>query len=282
MKILVTGSGGFIGGHLVRTLEEYGHIVYTIDIKDGVGTDNYSATRHFVERYQPDMIAHLGANCSTAISLRNPILDFQLNVQGTFNICEVSRKAGGIPILFTSTCKVHPGEDGLLAPLGTSKRVGEEYLNLYSSLYGVPVVINRPSTVYGPGQDGSKESGWVATFVEAAHTGQPLTLYGDGTQSRDILYIEDFVNLLVDQITNFSLYVGGTYAVGGGRDNEVSLIQMLDHLRYTNIQFAPRLSADIQQVITDNTEVSRVNGWNPLWHWTDGVDCMRSEWETKR
>lgn len=274
MRILVTGSGGFIGGHLVRTLEKHGHTAYNLDIKDGVGTDNYTFLRHLVERYQPDMIAHLGANCSTAVSLRNPILDYQLNVLGTLNVCEVSRQAGGIPVLFTSTCKIHPGADGLIAPLGVSKKVAEDYLNLYSSVYNVPVVIDRPSTVYGPGQDTSGESGWVATFVQASHEERLITLYGDGTQSRDILYIKDFVRLLVDQIFNFHLYEGQTYDVGGGPENEVSLNELLEYLEHDDIETKPRMKADIQRVVMDNSKVSQVNGWRPQHHWMDGVDQM--------
>lgn len=271
MRVLVTGSGGFIGGHLTRVLKQRGHEVSEMDKKDGATTSMYSTLRNFVTRYEPEVIAHLGANCSTAVSLRSPERDFTDNVQGTFNVCEVSRRYGNIPIVFTSTCKVTPGADGKLAPLGASKRVAEEYLKMYRDTYGVPVVINRPSTVYGPGQDGSSDAGWFTWFINAALTEQPIRVAGDGTQSRDVLYVSDMVNLLVDQIENHELYSGGTYNVGGGPANEVSLNTLLNTLEYHNVQYVDRLPADLDRVVTDNSAVTAVNGWRPKVDWVSGM-----------
>jgi len=271
MRILVTGSGGFLGGHLFRVLKARGHEVWGMDKKDGESTSNWSILHHFVKRFQPDLIAHLGANCSTAVSLRDPAVDFQDNVEGTFNVCEVSRHHGNIPILFTSTCKVHPGADGLIAPLGASKRVAEEYLRMYQDTYGIPVVIDRPSTVYGPGQDGTSESGWFTWFIKAALTKHQIELAGDGTQSRDVLYVDDFLTLVVDQIENFGQYAGGTYPVGGGPENEVTLNELLDALAYRNVVHVPRLPGDLQRVVTDNTAASNVRGWVPAISWRYGL-----------
>lgn len=277
MRVLVTGSGGFIGRHLARALRERGHSVQGMDTKFGTPTTSMNSLRGFVERHNPDVIAHLGANCSTAVSLRDPVVDFRYNVEGTFNVCEASREAGGIPILFTSTCKVYRGADGKIAPLGASKRVAEEYLCMYQETYGVPSIINRPSTVYGPGQDGSSDAGWFTWFVNAALTNQKIKLAGDGSQSRDVLYIDDFVKLLVDQVENFDLYRGFPYDVGGGATNEVSLNELLKALGYSNLEFVPRLPADLDRVVTDNTEVSRVNGWEPTTSWQEGLRRTK-EW----
>jgi nucleoside-diphosphate-sugar epimerase len=274
VRVIVTGAGGFIGGHLARSLRERGHDVWGMDRIFGTPTTSMNSMRLFVERYSPDVIAHLGANCSTAVSLRDPSVDFRDNVQGTFNVCEASREAGGIPILFTSTCKVNPGADGKIAPLGASKRVAEEYLNLYQDTYGIPA-INRPSTVYGPGQDGNSDAGWFTWFINAALTDQTIKLAGDGNQSRDVLYVKDFVELLIDQVENFDLYRGGTYNVGGGRANEVSLNQLLEVLEYENVEHVPRLPADIDRVVTDNTKVSEVNGWHPTTDWISGMMATR-------
>lgn len=271
VRVIVTGSGGFIGGHLARSLREKGHDVSGMDTKFGTSTTSLNTMRYFVEKFQPDVIAHLGANCSTAVSLRDPVADFYANVQGTFNVCEASREAGGIPILFTSTCKVNPGADGKIAPLGASKRVAEEYLTMYRDTYNIPTIINRPSTVYGPGQDGSSDSGWFTWFINAALTNKVINLAGDGYQSRDVLYVKDFVTLLLDQIENFGLYRNNTYNVGGGYANEVSLNELLNVLDYRNIQHVPRLPADIDRVVTDNTRVSEVNGWVPTTDWISGM-----------
>jgi nucleoside-diphosphate-sugar epimerase len=277
VRVLVTGSGGFIGRHLARALRERGHSVQGMDTKFGTPTTSMNSLRGFIERHDPDVIAHLGANCSTAVSLRDPVVDFRYNVEGTFNVCEASREAGNIPVLFTSTCKVKPGADRKLAPLGASKRVAEEYLDMYRNTYGVPTVINRPSTVYGPGQDGSSDAGWFTWFINAANTNQTIKLAGDGTQSRDVLYIDDFAKLLVDQVENFDLYEGHTYNVGGGWHNEVSLNELLAALEYDNIEHVPRLPADLDRVVTDNSLVAAVNGWLPETHWTVGMQRTR-EW----
>lgn len=277
VRVVVTGSGGFIGGHLARALRERGHDVSGMDKKFGTPTTSMNTMRYFVEKFRPDVIAHLGANCSTAVSLRTPTVDFVDNVQGTFNVCEASREVGGIPVLFTSTCKVHPGADGKLAPLGASKRVAEEYLKMYQDTYGVPAIINRPSTVYGPHQDGSSDAGWFTWFINAANTNQTIKLAGDGSQSRDVLYVSDFVKLLVDQVENFDLYQGGTYNVGGGASNEVSLNELLVALDYHNIEYVPRLPADLDRVVTDNGPVTNVHGWEPTTHWLEGMHQTR-EW----
>lgn len=271
MRVLVTGSGGFIGGHLARVLTERGHEVSEMERNDGASTSEWSTIRHFMRRFEPEVIAHLGANCSTAVSLREPELDFRLNAIGTFNVCEAARQFGNVPVVFTSTCKVIPGADGKLAPLGASKRVAEEYLNLYHKVYDVPVVINRPSTVYGPGQNGNSDAGWFTWFINAALKGKQIKLAGDGSQSRDVLYVSDMVDLLVDQVENHSLYAGGTYAVGGGPANEVSLITLLEILEHSDIQFVPRLPADLDRVVTDNSAVTAINGWRPKVDWVSGM-----------
>ena len=201
MRILLTGALGFMGQHLHQKLLNLGHQVVPMDKKLGNSTsENLFPDGKF------DFIVHLGANCSSQISLREPSVDFTDNAIGTFNVCEFSRNNGNIPIIFNSTMKVYPGEDGIIPPYGTSKLVGEMYLKMYQKVYGVPYVINRPSSVYGPLQDGSDDGGWVTWFIKASLTDKTINLYGDGTQSRDILYIDDCINMIVDQILNFKKY----------------------------------------------------------------------------
>ncbi|MEV0220906.1 NAD-dependent epimerase/dehydratase family protein [Streptomyces sp. NPDC050704] len=282
MKILVTGAAGFIGSHLLRRLEEHGHVVASTDKRHGRPTSDLEAFQQTVEATEPEVIVHLGASCSTSVSLRDPAADFTDNAVGTFNVAEAARRAGGIPVLFTSSVKVHPGQDGLIAPLGQSKLVGEQYLRLYADLYCLPHVILRPSTVYGPGQDGSAEAGWVTWFLRAAHERQPLTIYGDGSQSRDILHVSDFTTLLVDIVEHFDAYQGRTYEVGGGPENEVSLLGLLEALDYRNVTHTQRMPGDLQRVVTDNTGISGVRGWQPTTPWIDGVrstlDWIGEQW----
>ncbi|MDX2550105.1 NAD-dependent epimerase/dehydratase family protein [Streptomyces stelliscabiei] len=271
MNILVTGAAGFIGTHLVRQLGMRGHRVTGTDKRHGRPTTDLPAFQRTVNAAEPDVIVHLGASCSTAVSLRDPASDFHDNALGTFNVAEAARQAGGIPVIYTSTVKVHPGTDGLIAPLGLSKAVGEGYIELYGDLYSLPFIINRPSTVYGPGQDGSAEAGWVTWFLRAALERQQITIHGDGTQSRDILHVDDFTALLIDQAEHFADYQGRTYEVGGGPDNEVSLLGLLERIGYSDVRHAERLPGDLQRVVTDNSPVSTVRGWEPAIGWQQGV-----------
>lgn len=277
MNILVTGSSGFIGSHLVAALQQRGHTVATMDKQTGTPTTDLDTLTAVIKASQPDVIAHLGASCSTQNSLTDPAADFHDNAVGTFNVCEAARRAGGIPIVYTSTVKVHPGNDGLIAPLGQSKLVGEQYLRLYGDLYDVPSVALRPSTVYGPGQTGSPEAGWVTWFLRALRDRQTITIHGDGTQSRDILYIDDFTRLLVDIVENFDAYQTSTpYEVGGGPDAEISLLDLIkawenDTGRDHPVTHDARLPGDLQRIVQDNTAITAVRGWAPTQDWVNGV-----------
>ena len=278
MNILVTGASGFIGTQLVRQLTAHDHRVTGIDKRHGRPTTDLPALQRTVDAAQPDVIVHLGASCSTAVSLRDPAADFRDNALGTFNVCEAARQAGGVPVLFTSSVKVHPGADGKIAPLGLSKRVGEDYLRLYGDLYGLPHVILRPSTVYGPGQDGSAEAGWVTWFLRAFWNRQQITIHGDGSQSRDILHIDDMTALLVDICEHFPDYSDRPepYDVGGGPDNELGLLELLHRLELetgtrADVVHDERLPGDLQRVVTDNTAATAVRGWTPAVNWLDGI-----------
>lgn len=271
MRYLVTGDAGFIGGRVRQRLTKLGHQVRGMDARDMQSTADYPKLDSTVGSFAPHMIVHCGASCSTRISLERPRADFVFNAVGTVNVAEVARTNGNIPVLYTSTVKVNPGQDGLVAPLGLSKKVGEDYLALYRQLYGLPVVTLQPSTVYGPGQRGDRNLGWVSHFVRSAVEGRQVEVYGSGEQSRDVLYIDDFVDLVVDVLSNFDSYEGGVFPVGGGPSNEVSLVQLLHHLGVTQWSRKPALPTDLGRVVTDNSAVTAVRGWTPVTSWVDGV-----------
>ncbi|MEU3281578.1 NAD-dependent epimerase/dehydratase family protein [Streptomyces antibioticus] len=283
MNILVTGSAGFIGSHLVTALNTRGHTVTGMDKRHGTTTTILGYLMAVIRETQPDVIVHLGASCSTSLSLEDPARDFTDNAIGTFNVAEAARLAGGVPVVYTSSVKVNPGADGKIAPLGLSKRVGEDYLRLYGDLYGLPSVILRPSTVYGPGQSGTAEAGWVTWFLRAFLNRKPITIHGDGTQSRDILHIDDFTTLLVDITEHHADYQrADPYDVGGGPENEVSLWRLLHWLTDSGlgrigVSYDERLPGDLQHVVTDNTAITSVRGWTPAIHWQNGVQTTL-EW----
>lgn len=269
LKILLTGSNGFMGQHLVDRLKYCN--VFTMDKKNGTSTSDYNNLLEY-DKIKFDFIVHLGANCSSQISLREPKTDFTDNVIGTFNVCEFSRTHGNIPIIFNSTMKVYKGEDGIIPPYGISKQIGEMYLKTFNQIYGLNYIINRPSSVFGPLQNGSDDGGWVTWFIKAKFTNQKINLYGDGTQSRDILYIDDCIDMLEDEILNFEKYENKDFDWGGGVDNEVSLNQLLDYIDYHNTETKPKLKGDVQRFIVDNTVATSINGWKPKVSAFEGID----------
>ena len=274
-KILVTGSEGFIGGTLFDVLPN----VVGMDKKNGTSTSDYDSLKIAVERHHPDIIVHLGANCSTQISLRDPQFDFIDNVVGTFNVCEVARDYN-IPVIFNSSMKVYPGGDGIITPYGLSKLVGEQYIKMYHDLYGLEYIINRPSSVYGPRQEGSEDGGWFTWFIKAYVHNKTITLFGDGTQTRDVLYVDDCVDLLVDQIENFELYKNCDYDFGGGSNNILSLNKLLDTLDYHLTIKGKKLPGDVQHFANDNVAIGKVNGWSPKVGWQEGLERTK-EWLTQ-
>lgn len=246
-----------------------------MDKKSSRSTADYPYLIRAIQRFKPEIIVHCGASCSTRISLENPLIDFMDNAVGTVNVAEAARVHGGIPVVYVSTVKVAPGYDGLVAPLGLSKRIGEEYLAAFHKLYDLPSVVLQPSTIYGPGQIGDRNLGWVSHFIRCAHGGIQPTVYGPGTQSRDILYVDDFVDLLVDITENFDAYRGDVHPVGGGPDNEVSILELLRHLGVAQYKREPTVPTDLIRVVTDNSAVTGVRGWQPTTGWRTGVQKTR-------
>lgn len=272
MKIIVTGSMGFIGSALMTKLKAKGHGVLGIDKKTGVDLLDINKVLTAINQIMPDfdMIVHLAANCSTQRSLDNPSGDFADNAGGTFHVLEIARRLKK-PVIFASSCKVKPNSDGIYTPYGLSKRVGEMYTEEWHKVYGVDYVINRLDTVYGENQKGSPESGWLSWFIQATAESLPVTIFGDGKQTRDVLYIDDAVELLADQVDNFQKYKNQTYEVGGGKENEVSLIQACEILGFKNYNFGRARMGDVKRYVADNTKVTAINGWKPKTDYKTGI-----------
>jgi nucleoside-diphosphate-sugar epimerase len=273
--VLVTGAAGFIGGALADAAASAGHVVVRMDKAWGTSTAEPGLVERMVRDYRPDVIVHMGGYCSSQGSLRDPATDFTDNVVGTFRVAEAARQFG-VAVIFNTTMKTTRGVDGRITPYGMSKHIGEMYLRMYWDLYEVPCVINRPSSVYGPGQHGTEDGGWVTHFTFSALRGEPVKLWAPLTNSRDVLYIDDHVRLLLDQIDNFARYARpAPYDVGGGPENELSIAQLLAWLAENGRPLAtrphPPVAGDVERVVNDNAEVSAVNGWRPRVHWTEGL-----------
>jgi CDP-paratose 2-epimerase len=197
-----------------------------------------------------DVIVHLAGQVAVTTSVLHPREDFDINALGTFNVVEAARLSGRDPILlYASTNKVYGGmEDVPLAesatrwqyaslthgcpeaqpldfhsPYGCSKGTGDQYVRDYARIYGLRTVVLRQSCIYGPRQFGVEDQGWVAWFIIAAVTGRPITIYGDGKQVRDVLYVDDLLNAYDASIANIDTVAGKVYNIGGGAENVMSI-----------------------------------------------------------
>lgn len=268
MKILITGHKGFVGTHTTRALNK--HDIVGIDKKAG-GDITAEKFLHEASSFKPDMIVHLAADCSTTRSITNPALTFKDITVGNFVICELARITGA-KVLYTSSCKAKRNPHGIRTPYGLAKYVGELYLEEYGKVFGVDYLINRPGTIYGPGQEGSAESGWLSWFIKASKENFPIIIYGDGKQSRDVLWVDDYVRLMVDQVDNWDKYQkwGKTFEVGGGEKNEVNLLDVLKFLKYDNFTHEKARVGDMRRTVSDNV-VTTVNDWEPKIGWEEGI-----------
>src|SRR3989442_1000781 len=210
-----------------------------------------------------NLIVHTAAQVSVPESVSKPRLDFESNALGTFNVLEAARRSDTDPtLLYTSSNKVYGIPDaplqekalrydfeGLLAgvdekfpvkgeePYGVSKAAGDLYLHAYAEQYGIKSVSFRCSCMFGPHQYGKEEQGWVAWFCIAAALGQPLSIYGDGKQVRDLLYIDDVVRAFDLATRNIDRVRGEAIHLGGGKENVASLLETIAYLEsLTNIK----------------------------------------------
>src|SRR5258708_27937565 len=204
-----------------------------------------------------DAIYHLAGQVAVTSSVQDPRLDFEINALGTLNVLEAARQSPCQPVvMFTSTNKVYGGmEDVALvekdtsyeyrdlpdgipesrpldfhSPYGCSKGAADQYVRDYARIYGLRTVVFRMSCIYGPRQFGNEDQGWLAHFIISAATGAPITIYGDGKQVRDILFVEDLVRALRGATDKISVTAGKVYNIGGGPSNTLSVWQEFGQL----------------------------------------------------
>lgn len=260
-SVLVSGSAGFVGKHLVRELQERGHIVYQADRKDGYDLANLDTALDRAYQTRPDVIVHLAGTCSTPGSIRDPMTTYRDTAQTAVNMLEAAR-LNGSQFILTSSVKARDGR----TPYGAAKRMAELWAREYNRAFDVPVVINRPGTIYGPGQQGSEESGWIAWFCKARDENLPVVINGDGSQRRDLLHVSDYVNLLVKQVENPIAYGDEIWDVGGGPVNTVTVVEMANWLGL-DFSMGPARYGDAQSYVGWND----VPGWEPVVYWKEST-----------
>jgi CDP-paratose 2-epimerase len=199
---------------------------------------------------ESDVIIHLAGQVAVTTSVNHPREDFENNALGTFNVLEAARLSGRKPmVLYSSTNKVYGGmEDvGVVeketryeyvnsplgmaetypldfhSPYGCSKGSGDQYVRDYARIYGLPTVVFRQSTIYGPRQFGIEDQGWMAWLMIAAVMNRPISIYGNGKQVRDMLYVEDLLDAYDAAVERIDVTAGKVFNVGGGPENTISI-----------------------------------------------------------
>jgi CDP-paratose 2-epimerase len=252
---------------------------------------------------QADVVLHLAAQVAVTTSVTDPAEDFEINARGTFNVLEAVRKSASRPIvLYSSTNKVYGKMDDLdvverggryvytnldegvavtrpldfYSPYGCSKGCGDQYVIDYARIYGLKTVVFRQSCIYGPHQFGIEDQGWVAWFAIRAMQNLPFTIYGDGKQVRDVLYIGDLIAAYDAAIANIEKTSGRAYNIGGGPANTLSLLELVSLLQE---QFGRELKHDFDDwrpgdqlvFISDIREAKADFNWEPRVNVDNGV-----------
>lgn len=249
----------------------------------------FSANRDF------DAVLHLAAQVAVTTSVTNPREDFDINALGTFNVLEAIRETKSDPvIIYSSTNKVYGGmtdikivkrkgryvyanlpkgisEDRLLdfhSPYGCSKGTADQYMIDYARIYGLRTVVFRQSCIYGYRQFGIEDQGWVAWFTIAAALNKPLTIYGDGMQVRDVLFIEDLIDAYQAAIKNIKKTKGQAFNIGGGPRNKMSLLELLKFLekffgKKIPLKYSDWRPGDQPVFVCDITKAKKNFGWQP-------------------
>jgi len=246
MRVLVTGGAGFIGSHLADALLARGDEVAIVDdmstgrpgrvpgqaVTHKVSVTEADVLSALVDDYRPQLICHLAAQIDVRVSVARPALDAQANVIGTVNVLEAARTAGA-RVLFCSTGAVIYGRDAPIpsredvlplpeSPYGVAKHCGEQYVELYNRLHGTTHAVLRFANIYGPRQDPAGAAGVVAIFCAQALAGERPTIYGDGLQTRDYVYVGDAVGAFLAAADSGR---PGTWNIGSG--TEVSVLELI-------------------------------------------------------
>ncbi len=241
-----------------------------------------------------DVVLHLAAQVAVTTSVIDPRSDFNCNALGTFNVLEAVRASAAQPMLiYASTNKVYGGLEQIgvtegekrysfaggitgvdenvqldfHSPYGCSKGAADQYVHDYARLYGLKTVVLRQSCIYGPHQMGIEDQGWVAWFMIASLFGRPVTIYGNGKQVRDLLYVDDLVAAYDACIENADSVVGQVFNMGGGAGNTLSLLEFLSLLQdelgmEINFSYGHTRPGDQPMFVSDNGKFMKATGWN--------------------
>jgi len=276
----------------LKWLQSFGTFEFIkADIRDADAMVNV-----FSDHGDCDTVFHLAGQVAVTSSVTNPREDFEINALGAFNVLEGVRLSGHKPLmLYSSTNKVYGGMEGIRveeresryvyrdhpdgisedflldfhSPYGCSKGAADQYFRDYHRIFGIPTVVFRQSCIYGKRQFGVEDQGWVAWFIIAALLGRPLSIYGDGKQVRDILYIDDLIDAYMLAAKNKKEVGGEIFNVGGGPERVMSVWTEFGPLiesylgKPVPVTYHDWRPGDQAVFVCDISKVRRVLGWSP-------------------
>jgi CDP-paratose 2-epimerase len=300
--VIIDNLAGHASAVNLRWLQPQGRLTFHhLDVREG-----HVMAAVIRENSDADLVLHLASQVAVTSSIADPRLDFEVNALGTFNLLEAARLAGlRAPIIYASTNKVYGqladlslddsngrchfiglregiSEERRLdfhSPYGCSKGAADQYVRDYHRIFGLNTVVMRQSCIYGPRQFGREEQGWLAWLMIAARTRQPITIYGDGRQVRDILQIDDLLDAFEAAARNIAIAAGSVYNIGGGPANAVSLLEVLDFIeKHAGVRLPRRFAAprpgDQRVYISDIRRAGCQLGWSPRIGWRRGLSAL--------
>ena len=262
-----------------------------------------------------DVVYHLAAQVAVTTSVNDPRTDFEVNALGTLNVLEAARLSERKPIVvFTSTNKVYGGMEDVVvveddtrygyrdypqgisesqpldfhSPYGCSKGAADQYVRDYARIYGLRTVVFRMSCIYGTRQFGNEDQGWLAHFIIASVLGRPITIYGDGKQVRDMLFVDDLIRAFEAVVTHIDVAAGQVFNIGGGSINTLAvwseLAPLLEQLlgKKIDVNYRDWRPGDQAVYVSDIRKAEKVLGWSPQVPVREGIKCLHDWVVAKR
>jgi CDP-paratose 2-epimerase len=253
-----------------------------------------------------DLVLHLAAQVAVTTSVVSPREDFEINALGTLNVLESMRlNSSKAVLIYSSTNKVYGKTENIkiaeknnrycyedlpeginesfnldfYSPYGCSKGAADQYVRDYHRIYGLKTVVFRQSCIYGTNQFGIEDQGWVAHFAIQSILSRPITIYGDGKQVRDVLYVDDLLDAFNLAYKNIGTSDGQVYNIGGGRDNQMSLLELIRYLEESlgkklELKFDSWRPGDQKVFVSNNTKLLKELNWKPKNEISEGLTLL--------
>ena len=310
MKVLVTGGAGFIASNLVDNLISQEHDVVIIDnlttgkeeninskatfYKEDI--DNTESLEKIFAEEKPDIVNHHAAQVDLRRSVRDPLYDAQVNIMGSLNMINVSSKHNVKRFIYASTGGAVYGEPRYLpvdenhiidpqSQYGVSKHTVEHYLVVFAQTQNLPYTVLRYPNVYGPRQDSHGEAGVIAIFTEQMLDGKQSTVFGDGTKTRDYVYVGDLVNANMSAMFNEADLSGEIYNLGWGKEiKDIEVFEAVRDALGLSLEplFDEKRPGEIDRICLTNTKAAKGLGWSPKVEFQEGIKLTTDFYKDRR